>query len=175
MVIPTVLPTVSCRGPRPGIFVGALWPTACNTIGTTTPYTVHHPMASPLSGGNRLREMLETRTFGFRGVSVFLRQVLCVGFEPEPVWNPKRGSRCKPSVVDRTAIVGDLSFTGAWCGAPDRGQSLAFGFYSVPRSLVSGPLGASHVQWFRGGLVFEAQRRLYRSPIGSRVIKRKSI
>jgi len=29
------------------------------------------------------------------------------------------------------------------------------------------------VQWFRGGLVFKAHRRLYHSTLGSRVIKKK--
>ena len=45
--MPTVLPTVGHRGPRPGVFLGALRPTLGNTVGITTPFSVHGPVHVP--------------------------------------------------------------------------------------------------------------------------------
>ena len=43
VVMPTVLPTVGRRGPRPWLFAGALRPTVGNSAGRTTPCALHFP------------------------------------------------------------------------------------------------------------------------------------
>ena len=43
-LLPTVLPTLGCRDPTPGVFIGALQPLVGNTVGIASPVSVHYPI-----------------------------------------------------------------------------------------------------------------------------------